>query len=330
MKEMFISDLENYYGKEIKFQALVKDVSCVENRNNEARQEILLADKSGTIIGKAWMELMNEAYYEMKHKVVNVMGKVNVYHGRPEISVIAMKEITQYEWKDFVLSISDEECNKIGAEIKKLINRVSDETYKALLNKILSNQNLKKMAGSIAEITHHNYCGGLLKHTLETCKHALMLAENKIDAGSPYPIEINIDLVITGALLHDIGALNTFESCPASVLTERGLLVPANVDSVLYVTTYNNQLPKEQKVSSLGPLNHILLAAGDKKNECINPKTMEAIIVREANRVSCQLDGLENAFYDSDKLYHDERSSVYSKLNATTVVRGVNHGTSID
>lgn len=241
----------------------------------------------------------------------------------PEIQVIGMDEVNEYDWRDYVQTLSPEVSNKYCHELVDYINMVEIPDLKALLIKILDESRRNKMAISIGGTLHHNYYGGLLVHTVETCKSALQKVDERIGSISPYGIPINRGLVIAGTLLHDIGKLNTYGCFPKSEKTTRGLLVNSSVDSVLFATMYNSKLPKDLQVKDLGPLDHILLTAETTSDKGFKPRTIEAEIVNLANMESVKTDGFSLVFHNEDRRLKDHKTSLYSKLNQTIILREV-------
>ena len=61
-----------------------------------------------------------------------------------------------------------------------------------------------------AKDNHHNYESGLLQHSVEVTNIALSIASNFKN--------INLDLLTTGALLHDIGKVKTYEFLKSGII----------------------------------------------------------------------------------------------------------------
>ena len=99
------------------------------------------------------------------------------------------------------------------------MNEVKDPQLRKLLEAVFTDENViksfKKMPGGI-EI-HHNWIGGLLDHTLEVLDYALLSSRqfSKLDK----------DLLITGALLHDIGKLEELKVTTRIRGTVKGYLI---------------------------------------------------------------------------------------------------------
>jgi len=322
--KIFISDLKNYVNKNITISLLLNELTVSENRHKNKWMELICQDKTGEISLKVWDEQIDQTYYGLKGKVITVTGTVGLYQNRPDIKVLKIEEEREYDWRDFVLSISQETAQNYSERLLKYIQCVSNDSLKALLELIISNGRFKKMAEAVGGTLHHHYLGGLLVHTVDTCDFAYFLAKRVIDGGSPYGTfsSVNVDLVITGALLHDIGKLSTY-SFPYGEKNDRGFLVGSSAESLLYATVYNSMLPADKRVDDLAHLNHILLTAETVDETGPKPRTIEAVIVNEANRQSMNTDGFITAFTECEKKCNSNgKKYVYSKINQTTIIRG--------
>lgn len=179
------------------------------------RFNLLLSDNSGKTIdyvywGTADEDAIKEVYNSIKaDSVVKVQGKVSSYNGKLQLAtnlpytLVVLSE-GQYTKEDFVKP-SKKNVEKLYAELLCAIDSVQNQQIKLLLNNFFQNPDIikkfKTHPGAI-EI-HHNWIGGLLEHTLEVLKYSLVTHEQ-------FP-QLNKDLLIAGALLHDIGKMDEME-----------------------------------------------------------------------------------------------------------------------
>jgi len=157
--------------------------------------------------------------------VVHVSGKITEYNNALEIHVNptsgdlveALKE-GEYEMADFVAS-SPEDVEQMRSQLFTVIRKVKEPHLKQLLESFFGDEDfVKQFCFCPAAITHHsNYIGGLLEHTLrvaKTCEHYSQL----------YP-GLDRDLLVTGAILHDIGKLREYVVSSIIGATDEGRLV---------------------------------------------------------------------------------------------------------
>jgi 3'-5' exoribonuclease len=121
----------------------------------------------------------------------------------------------EFEPKDF-LPTSEKDLDGMMEEIHTLIGSVSQENLKALLESFFSDESFSSAfkEAPAAMKHHHSYLGGLLEHTLNVVKMCDMISNN-------YP-HLNRDLLITGALLHDIGKLEAYSARTSIDMTDSG------------------------------------------------------------------------------------------------------------
>ena len=96
--------------------------------------------------------------------------------------------------------LSEEKTEELYQELIGVINGLKDETLRnAILKQVEEYEELLKIAPA-AKNNHHNYVGGLLKHTLECVNIA-----KGIFASTPKPIDE--DLIIAACVMHDFGKI---------------------------------------------------------------------------------------------------------------------------
>ena len=117
------------------------------------------------------------------------------------------------------LPISSKDIPTMYQELLNLIDSMENVYLKKLLYSFFKNEEFTKrfQNHSAAKSVHHNFVGGLLEHTLGVTKNCDFFADH-------YPM-INRDLLLSAAMLHDIGKLNELSSFPANDYTDAGQLL---------------------------------------------------------------------------------------------------------
>ncbi len=139
--------------------------------------------------------------------VVKIKGNVEIYQGNfqiilPKDQQFEVLQKDSYDPEIFIYE-SNTEKSVLLENVKKLIDSVKNKSYKNLLNSIFDDSFLEKFLKAPAAIhIHHAYIGGLAEHTLEVA--------NLCDKACQVYPNIDRDLVVTGALLHDIGKVEEF------------------------------------------------------------------------------------------------------------------------
>lgn len=183
--------------------------------------------------------------------------------------------------------------------LQNLIKTVRNPGLRALLETIFSGNLYDKFVKNPAGMRmHHAYIGGLLQHSVDVAGIAIALAEQigKVDK----------DLVVTGALLHDIGKLREISSQIGFPYTTEGRLLGHIAMSVMMVQEAAAKL--KLPAARLEQLQHILLSHhGDNdKGSPVVCATKEAFIVHYAD----EIDAIMNQF----ETYDDKSAWEFNKM----------------
>lgn len=183
--------------------------------------------------------------------------------------------------------------------LQNLIKTVRNPGLRALLETIFSGAVYDKFIMNPAGMRmHHAYIGGLLQHSVDVAGIAIALAEQ---IGN-----VDKDLVVAGALLHDIGKLREISSQIGFPYTNEGRLLGHIAMSVMMVQEAAAKLKLPQ--ARLEQLQHILLSHhGDNdKGSPVVCATKEAFIVHYAD----EIDAIMNQF----ETYDDKSPWEFNKM----------------
>lgn len=223
MKKQMIKDLR--VGDEVETQAIVLEMNRTAfsspHRAGEYFLKLTLGDVSGRVKAVMWDPPSGEEAV-LQDDVVFVRGSVSDYHG-PQVVVGDMRKLDPLKVnRAFFQQIAERDQAEMVAELKTVIaGDVQDKHLKALLEAFFSdNEFASRFAlAPAARTIHHNCVGGLLEHTLEVVAVCRNLA-------ALYPQQIQADLLLTGAVLHDIGKIEEYRQDSISFdFTDRGKLI---------------------------------------------------------------------------------------------------------
>jgi 3'-5' exoribonuclease len=223
MKKQMIRDLR--VGDEVETQALVIEVNrsafSSPHRAGEYFLKLTLGDVSGRVKAVMWDPPSGDETVQ-QDEVVFVRGSVSDYHG-PQVVVSDMRKLDPAKVnRAFFQPVSERDPAEMKAELKAVIEEeITDGHLKALLEGFFSDGEFARRfaLAPAARTIHHNCVGGLLEHTLEVIALCRKLA-------ALYPQQIQTDLLLTGAILHDIGKIEEYRQDSISFdFTDRGKLV---------------------------------------------------------------------------------------------------------
>jgi 3'-5' exoribonuclease len=261
---------------------------------------LVVTDKTGEINIKFWggdnKERVKRLYDSFKvGDVVQVrLGNVEIYEDKPQISInetiggLRRCSPNEYDVKDFIPSLDENKINELFKVIKSDIVGIENIQLKNLLDLFFDDSSfVKDYNHSPSAITHHhNYVGGNLEHTVgvvRLCKNICEMYE-----------VINKDLVVTGAILHDIGKLKEYETKAAVDKTDEGNFIGHIVMGDRWIREKITELKNsgkdfDKELEDL--LCHIILSHHGRYEygSPRMPKTIEACVVHAADFMDSQV-----------------------------------------
>ena len=204
----------------VTFLALVREKELKPKRNGGVYLHLVLADRTGELDAKAWDNPQETAALFERDDIVKVRGTVELYNDRPQLIVQRIRrcEDGEFQEADFCpASVHDPE--EMFAELRSFVESVVDVNLRSLLTSILGDDDVAvplKVAPAAMRL-HHAFRSGLLEHTISLCGLTEAIVRR-------YP-RLNRDLLIAGAILHDIGKVEELEVSRRLGYTTRGQLV---------------------------------------------------------------------------------------------------------
>lgn len=200
---------------------LCKHKSSAVTKNGKPYDNVILQDKTGTIDGKIWdPNSMGISEFDALD-YIDIRGEVTSFNGALQLNIkgVRVAEEGEYIPADY-LPCSTKDIEVMYQELVGIINTVKNVYLNSLLKAFFVDdaefiKEFKKH--SAAKTIHHSFMGGLLEHTLSVAKLCEFYAK-------VYPV-LNHDLVVTAAILHDIGKVNELSSFPQNDYTDQGQLL---------------------------------------------------------------------------------------------------------
>ncbi len=183
--------------------------------------QVKLGDRTGSIWAKCWEKAEEVAALFEPGDVVRIKGMVESFRGRLQLIIEpeGVERVTEtYDIADYMPGTSKDIDFLVG-ELVKMAESLGNGYLKRVVFSFLNDPNFVNSfkKAPAAKIHHHNYIGGLIEHT-----HSVMALCETI-AGL-YP-GLDRDLLLAGAILHDIGKIATYEYAFRIDVTEEGGLI---------------------------------------------------------------------------------------------------------
>jgi 3'-5' exoribonuclease len=203
--------------------ASVRSKQIKSKRNREPFLELVLADRTGQIEAKIWDDVDVWRNEVQAGDFIKYKGHVQMYNGSRQLIVERVRKATAADQEDGfsereVIRSSEYDIDTMWTRLLELIStRCRRPCVVQLLRAILEKNSEKIRSFPAAAEIHHNYWGGFLEHVLSVVESALFFSEK-------YPT-LDGDLLIAGAVLHDIGKLEEFSNAACPAYTTRGVLI---------------------------------------------------------------------------------------------------------
>ena len=201
MKSPFVAELISEQTVTAFFIVCEKEVRNTRDGKPYLRME--LGDRTGTLEARMWDQFETHTKDISRDDFVKVQGRVELYRGKPQISLqqVRIAKPEEVDLADF-LPHTKENVEKMYADLLGFANSVQNPWLNKLVVGILNDPKIapRYKKAPAAKVMHHAFLGGLLEHVVGLCGLAVQIAAH-------YP-ELNRDLLLTVAILHDVGKLD--------------------------------------------------------------------------------------------------------------------------
>ncbi len=293
---------------EAKLAAQVSSIDTRQTRLGKPYLVITLRDATGQLNLKIWSDhpQFNEA---IKLQLGDVLSATGTFSFHPEYGFdtrhLSFGALSKEE-RDSLFTVPRALREKLDADyadVERLIATIDDPRFATLCSLFLKTHGVKFRRTAAARFYHHNYRGGLVGHTAQIMRTA--------DAVSRVYPQINRDLLLAGALLHDCGKI--WETCPPEFGFEipyevRGELLGHIVIGIEVVNALWRELtsaPEHSSWKTLKPSNedarlHLLHLIASHHGELefgspVMPKTPEANVLHVIDKLDAQLESVNQA-----------------------------------
>jgi 3'-5' exoribonuclease len=179
-----------------------------------------LRDRTGTIAARAFRDADVLSGRFERGDVVRVAGRVERFRDELVLEARAIARVAPDEVDPAAfLPVAYRDLDELDGFLEHLADEVTDAGFDALLHALLGDDRLRS-AWRRAPCTrggHHAYLGGLLEHTVAVATLAL-------EACTLHP-RLEKDLLLTAALVHDLGKTREFTYGAEIGLTDEGRLL---------------------------------------------------------------------------------------------------------
>lgn len=331
-KKQFIEGLQA--GEKVRSTFLLTKKDTKKDKNNKYFCDLELQDMTGVIPGKIWSESIGliDINSFKKRDVVFIEGEVNdsdKFGKQINIKSIEKVDEKSIDYSDFIFinkKIDDKTLKILIPELKNYINNVKNSNIKALLDSFFNdNKFFDKFCSATAALkNHHAAVGGLLLHSVSVARICKFIADTYNNEDNKL---INEDILFCGSILHDIGKTDSYSVGMTIGINEEEENLVSHISlgygMVLMKIEKINDFPENMKREIL----HIILSHHGVKEygSPVEPQTLEAIIVYNADRFDADIDHYTNLADESPEdecwpfsNYFKRRISIKKPASANT------------
>lgn len=301
-------------GDRIMIQALVASVSRGVNASGSPYLNLELRDSSGSIVAKKWEVDGKDDEIFVVGNIVGLNVEIIKYRDALQAKVLTATKIKEedIDVSRFIMAppIAKKE---LVARFNLMVDSVEDKDCKAFLNYFINKFKDKLYDAPAATSVHHEFASGLLMHSLYMAEVCDYLA-NKYG-------NINRDLLVTGALLHDFGKMIELEGPAVYHYSVEGKLL----GHISIMCAEIRKAAEELKITSEIPmlLEHMILSHHGKLEfgSPVLPLTKEALLLSMVDLIDSKMMIVSKALEATEpgeftnKIFHLDNCTFYKPKN---------------
>jgi len=299
MAHRFISDLKE--GEAVESVYLVREKSFDVTKNGNSYISLELSDKTGMVDCRKWDALKSLFDSFSVDDFIKVKAKVEFYRNYPQLKIDSIEKTSEKSIDmSFYMPVSDKNRNEMFEDFLSEMESVKNPYLKALINSVFSDKDIaeKFRTAPAASDFHHPYIGGLIEHTLACVKLAKLIASKYKD--------IDLDLLLCGTALHDIGKIEELSYKRSFYYTDKGRLIGHIILGVNIVNAAIDNIPEFPEELKNLTLHIILSHHGEHEwGSPKRPMCFEAIILHHIDNLDAKINGFRHFV----KTYNDPDSS---------------------
>ena len=290
-KTKFVKDIQE--GEQVKDLFLVANKALLSSNSGKPYINLSLRDRTGQMECRVWDRAEEIAKRFDRDDIVEATGSAILYQGRIQLKVHDVRRVEgEADLSDY-LPVTRKGIDSLWEELQGLVRECKDPDLSRLLRRVFPDPPATETAQRFRQAPggksmHHDYIGGLLEHTVSVAAICRFLSGH-------YP-GVDADLLIAGALLHDIGKVGELSYGGAFDYTDEGRLLGHLYMGAEWVAGECARIEgfpagKTMLVKHMILSHHGELEYGSPKR----PKTLEAILLHFVEN----MDSKANAFLEA-------------------------------
>ncbi|HEY1659866.1 MAG TPA: OB-fold nucleic acid binding domain-containing protein [Candidatus Sulfotelmatobacter sp.] len=220
MKDFYICECHRHENKVVTSNFVVVAKQIKPKKTGEPYLALTLGDRSGQLEAKMWDNVDEVLNSFEQDDFLKIKGLVNKYKNRFQLTIHKLRKLgdAEIEYSDY-LPKTTKDIDELWRTLAEFVASFKDQHLKALVQAFMADPEIAAAYRNApaAKTLHHAYIGGLLDHVVSLFRSGDLICRN-------YP-QVNRDLLLTGAFLHDIGKIHELAYNRSFSYTTRGQLL---------------------------------------------------------------------------------------------------------
>jgi 3'-5' exoribonuclease len=298
MKDFFIEDAARFENCTVTTFFVLSSMQVRDKKQGGQYLALIVSDRTGSLEARMWDDVADPIEFCSEGCYVKAQGDISKYNGKFQITLkkLRLAADSEVDPKDFQPATKFD-VEEMWTELRGDVSAFRNEDLKRLVFSFLDDERIGPAFKSApaAKRLHHAWLGGLLEHVVTLVRVCL--------AAVPFYPEVDADLLVTGAILHDIGKVRELEWKSSFSYTLEGQMIG-------HISIAQGML--REKVLALAPfpeklamlVEHMILSHHG-KYEFGSPKlpmTPEAILLSALDDLEAKMQALRNEFVAAQAL----------------------------
>jgi 3'-5' exoribonuclease len=206
MKDFFIEDAARFENATVTTYFVLSSMQVRDKKQGGQYLALIVSDRTGSLEARMWDDVADPIEFCSEGCYVKVQGDISKYQGKFQITLKKLRLAAESEIdpKDYQASTKFD-VEEMWAELRGYVASFKDQDLRRLVFAFLDDEQIGPAfkAAPAAKRLHHAWLGGLLEHVVTLVRVCL--------AAVPFYPEVDPDLLVTGAILHDIGKVRELE-----------------------------------------------------------------------------------------------------------------------
>jgi 3'-5' exoribonuclease len=292
MKDFFIADAARHENAVVTSYFVLSSFQLRERRQGGQFLSVTLTDKTGSMPGVMWEDFVESIAPCTEGCYVKAQGQISRYQNKFQMQLMKFRFAAESEVDpaDY-LPVTQFDVEEMWAELRGYASNFRNEDLKRLVFAFLDDPEIggAYRVAPAAKMLHHAWIGGLLEHVVTLVRVCLSTA--------PFYPEVDPDLLVTGAILHDIGKVRELYWKSSFGYTLEGQLIGhISIAQGMLLEKVRQLEPFPEKLRVL--VEHMILSHHG-KYEFGSPKlpmTPEALLLNTLDDLEAKMQTLRNSF----------------------------------